>query len=228
MKVPFLPKAGIAAAALELREKAFGDRVHAIPLDLDALVFDYLCEKQGLVFTDESHLGFIDGDEVLGRTDLLAGRISITSTIKHTDLRRYRFTVAHEIGHWVFHRPLALANREHPELFPEGAILVTTTATLAPLGASSRDNTSVEWQANYFASHILLPRRVLASEFALRFGPKPLVRDRSETLRDLARRAARSRTDGSSSLADAFGTSTEATAIALEEAGLVAADPVLF
>jgi Zn-dependent peptidase ImmA (M78 family) len=218
VKVPWLQPKEIAAAADELRERTLGARADELPVDLDAIVFDYLCEHEHLVFSDEAELGSSDSEEVLGKTELFAGRIHIARGLRALDLGRYRFTVAHELGHWVLHRPVAIVNRDHPNLFGEGGVVVSTQRLQSLNSAAAKS--SVEFQANAFASHLLLPRRLLRSMFSARFGSVPQSPHGSETKREVGRRLAR--TDLSMpSLTTCFGTSVEATAIALEECGLV-------
>lgn len=224
MKVPYLPRAGIARAAEELLERALGARADQVPIDLDALVFDYLCEHEGLVFVDDEILASGAQHDVLGRIDVLAGRISVCASLKVSDPRRFRFTVAHELGHWVLHRPLVLTDRAHPDLFPNGTVFVSTRASQS---ARVQGKPPEEWQADYFASHLLLPRRVLRREYTRRLGATPSVRPDGMTLEEYARQVARTRFAEHAPLADAFGTSLQATAIALEELGLVVSDPVL-
>jgi Zn-dependent peptidase ImmA (M78 family) len=55
---------------------------------------------------------------------------------------RYRFTLAHEIGHWQLHRWMADSTPHQPAFL---------------LRASPSDK-RIEWQANYFASCLLMPR----------------------------------------------------------------------
>ena len=219
-----MPRSGIVRAVDDLLERALGSRVNTLPVDLDALVFDHLCEHEGLVFVEDQVLGMDGQHEILGRTELLAGRIVVCASLKATDLRRFRFTVAHELGHWILHRPLFLDDREHPELFPSNTVFISTASSHSVV---ARGADQAEWQANCFASHLLIPRAALRREYSARFGTSPNVKPISSTLREHSRNVARSRAGGVRSIADAFEASIEATAIALEEIGLVVAEPVL-
>jgi len=227
MKIPFLRDSEIAEAAGDLCDRAFAPHAWSIPILLDRLLFDYLCEEHGLIFSDEEPLDRIDGIQVLGRTDLLAGRISIDSDLKQAEPRRYRFTVAHELGHWILHRPLALAHRDQPELFPHGTVLVSKATDSSELTAASGTSMPVEWQANRFASHLLVPRTHLVPEFRVRFGEKPPCLDPGVALRVFARSLARQCTAQLPPLIDAFDASTEAIAIAIEDSRLVSLQPLL-
>jgi Zn-dependent peptidase ImmA (M78 family) len=224
VKVPYLSRSGIAQAASSLLERGLGASADSLPVNLDALVFDHLCEHEGLVFVDDEALTGLGADEILGRTELIAGRITVCADLKERDRRRYRFTVAHELGHWVLHRPLALVEREHPELFPQEQIYTTTQNTLTGVGASVAPE---EWQANYFASHLLIPRAGLRREFLARHGSEVSLAPPGVSLRDHSRNLARLNVRSLGSVADAFETSIEATAIAIEDAGLAVLEPLL-
>lgn len=69
---------------------------------------------------------------------------------------RFRFTLAHELGHFTFHRNLAL---DFDEL---DTPRIRDTRHDLYLGRRNRtDRDWLEWQANAFASAILLPSRTL-------------------------------------------------------------------
>ena len=54
---------------------------------------------------------------------------------------RYRFTLAHELGHWLLHKN----------------IYKGTGIAAALYGTDKQTDDSVEWQANYLAKAILMP-----------------------------------------------------------------------
>ena len=54
---------------------------------------------------------------------------------------RFRFTLAHELGHWILHK----------EFF------VGTNTAAATYGIDAADNSAIEWQANYLATALLMP-----------------------------------------------------------------------
>jgi Zn-dependent peptidase ImmA (M78 family) len=229
LKFPFLPEKSIRRAARETTEAAFGAGLAKYPLDLEALVYDHFCDRYGLIFDDSGDLEPVNGEEVLGRTDLVAGRIHIQRNLRHENAGRFRFTIAHELGHWVLHRPIVLAsltarNYQRDLGLPGLFTTLVRTIQLEDTGASE------EWQANIFASHLLIPREALAREYHDRFGPHPISLEESpsanENLRQLARSTAR-HSGHKSCLAEAFGVSVEAAAIALERSGLVVATPTL-
>lgn len=68
-------------------------------------------------------------------------------------------TIAHEIGHWVLH-----INRDEVDEFlkrREQGIEVTAQPFLCRSASSQLKHKSIEWQAQYFASCLLMPRYIL-------------------------------------------------------------------
>jgi hypothetical protein len=71
---------------------------------------------------------------------------------------RYRFSVAHEIGHWRLHRPYVAKDPNRAALFdaPSEPTVVCRT---------SQENEPIEWQANFYSSCLLMPRRRVRYEW---------------------------------------------------------------
>jgi Zn-dependent peptidase ImmA (M78 family) len=67
----------------------------------------------------------------------------------HTSPERDRFTIAHELGHYVLHYVLA-SDRLHAK---------------RPFAASRYGNHRVEWEANWFAASLLMPAEKFRSKF---------------------------------------------------------------
>lgn len=238
MKYPYLRGSQIDAAARALLIKAFGEHVpRAHRVDLSALLYDYLCEREDLVFNDESQLGLVDGEPVLGKMRPYQNEILICATVKREGPDgRYRFTLAHEVGHWVLHRPLFLASRQQPDLFSAAQsadrTLVSLNRNVFPSSVAGERIPPEEWQANRFAVALLIDEVLLCQAFVERFGDKPLARIegtlvRASTLRRLSRQVASNRTRDLVPLDDLFGLSNEAMAIALESRGYVVESPPL-
>ena len=82
MEFPFLRQRDIKAAAERVLIDSLGARPYALPVDLDAVLFDNLAEREGLSFDDESFLGEVDGDPILGMMLPAEGRIRICRTLK--------------------------------------------------------------------------------------------------------------------------------------------------
>lgn len=239
MKYPFLREEKIEAAADQLLHVAFGSSQQVTyPLDLETLVFDHLCEREDLVFRDDRDLGWEDDDRILGKTRPLQNTILISAHLRWPSERgRYRFTVAHEIGHWVLHRKLFLGMQVQPNLFANGdpvsEELVSLHRNVFPAGKPIGPPPPEEWQANRFAVALLVDSTVLREAFVRRFGQPPLVAhdkvgtEPSPSLRELSRIVAAERVRGQKPLHDRFGLSREAMAISLETRGYVLEGPPL-
>lgn len=142
-------------AALLLAE--YGNKrgqVTAPPIPVDDIVELYL----------ELTLEFIDTrkefgvDDVHGALWVNERRVGID---QHLDpavfpakLGRYRFTLAHEAGHWRLHRQLFFRRANQLTLLPE-----STTRPEYICRSSSTE--PIEFQANRFASCLLMPREML-------------------------------------------------------------------
>lgn len=221
MEFPFLPEPRIERAALELLGKAFDDPGTIGPcVDLDVVVFDHLVEKEGLYFSDEFDLGYEDGDKILGQTQPVVGKMMVCRTVKQDGpVGRYRFTLGHELGHWILHRPLFLAREEALDLFERpGEQEIVVTSLNRNVFPSGYGVPTEEWQANRFAVALLVNVESLRREFEARFRQAPIVCSPGD-VRGVARKVAMDVVSGLPSLAETFGLSTEAMSIALETRG---------
>lgn len=72
---------------------------------------------------------------------------------------RYHFTLAHEIGHWRLHRQHYTRNEQEQRLFDDGRVQPDVVCR-------SGDTQPVEFQANSFASHLLMPRKMVYAAWA--------------------------------------------------------------
>lgn len=235
MKYPFLPARQIERAADGLLTRAFGGDL-PVPVDLDTVLFDVLAEEEGLAFLDQNVLGHQDGDQILGRMSPSRNLIEICASLKqpdHTGRRRgrYRFTVGHEIGHWVLHRPLqfqrkvyrsrSLFDQEDPQ---DDMVSLHRDVFVTSHSKPPRE----EVQANRFAAHLLIPRSALLREFACRFGDPPVVTNSRRAVRDTAIELASQVSPRiPTSLCDAFEVSRQAMAIALQSRRYLTDQPVL-
>jgi Zn-dependent peptidase ImmA (M78 family) len=77
---------------------------------------------------------------------------------------RYRFTLGHEAGHWILHRHKYLENKQQTSLFKAEEVQPLIKCRSADIENSSRrtalttDNEWMEWQADYMASALLMPK----------------------------------------------------------------------
>jgi Zn-dependent peptidase ImmA (M78 family) len=71
---------------------------------------------------------------------------------------RYRFSVAHEIGHWRLHRSYVAKDANQASLFdgsPEPTVICRSSEAKEP----------IEWQADFFSSCLLMPLRRVHDEW---------------------------------------------------------------
>lgn len=179
----------------------------------------YIARQLGLKFVEAESLGnYRDKGtqfEVAGIIDRQNNTISISNRF---DENIKRFTAAHEIGHYILHSDL-VSHRDKP------------------ISGPSIVKDLIEREADYFATCLLMPRRLVIDEFKLIFGSLPLRID--ETLcfalgykndkeffakrnkplfyELLLAKASMLNTKGLKSLASRFGVSAHAMAIRLEE-----------
>jgi hypothetical protein len=126
------------------------ERGYTLPVDIEAIAeFDL-----GLDIFPFPHLqetfdldGFISGD---------LATIYVDEFIYYQRPARYRFSVAHEVGHYVFHSELMSA--VHPQSVSEWKGFV--------LGIDEEAYDWLEYQAYTFAAAILMPRSELQQRFA--------------------------------------------------------------
>ena len=100
-------------------------------------------------------------DEILGALNVIERIIYVDESLDpdmHPEKEgRYRFTIAHELGHWVLHRQ-DVASAAQGSLFLEddgGRILCRASQRYQPR----------EWQANQFAAYVLMPTELLRDEW---------------------------------------------------------------
>jgi hypothetical protein len=227
MDVPYRTIGQIRHAAAELRERALGATVE-YPVDLEEIVYGCLYEEDQLRFDDEQELGVEDGEAVLAKTLCLEGKILIHAPLKReAGQGRYRFTIGHELGHWILHRPWLLAKREQADLFGADSNMNLTSLNRSVFfDGQGPKLPPEEWQANRFAEALLIGADHLREEFTIRFGPPPLPHRengfvRCSCVRSLSRMLASQRVKGRPPLRHVFGLTELALAIALEQHGLV-------
>lgn len=222
----------IEAAAACLRVEAFGaEEAASFPLDLEVVLYDHLYDTHDVAYRDDRDLGHHDGDKTLGRTLPRRNAIHIDVSLKQAGpIGRFRFTIAHEVGHWVLHRELFLQDRHQVPMFAgddaDGDSLISLKRNVFPPAGHGKLPPE-EWQANRFAIAFLVEEKRLRDEFRARFRTSSLSVSDFETTsvqtgqRELSLRAACHRSASLPPLTDVFGLSREAMAIALEARGYV-------
>jgi len=159
MNVRYMPHAHIDGAAISLLN-AYGRQHGQItqpPVPADeilechlrlSLLFDDLRKK----FDDPSVLGAmrVDRREVLIDQSL--------DPYENPSLKgRYRFTVAHEVGHWTLHREQMEMVRSAPLFDGEKGPSI--------ICRSSRKKPPIEWQADCFAACLLMPVEMVRAQW---------------------------------------------------------------
>jgi hypothetical protein len=162
MIVPWLSKKKIADYASNLIE----DYTHIVHRDVNPPIPIEDIIERGL----NLQLGFanlrkkLEMDDVLGATFIRQRRICVDeSLLNHKSEGRLCFTFAHEIGHWILHRELINYACRSNSL--AGFIFCRMQDAKKP----------IEWQADYFASCLLMPAEQIRDTFYHIFGPRPLT-----------------------------------------------------
>ena len=106
-----------------------------------------IAENLGLTYSIEP----FDDDDQLGSLDLIRCHITLNASLRR-DLRRMRFTMAHELGHFLLHRPW---------FSKYGLESMTETEHTLTLNVAY-DQQVVERQANSFAACLLMPKNLIA------------------------------------------------------------------
>jgi hypothetical protein len=155
--VPFLPIEQIESEA-EFLLQEYAERFEVTceaPVPLDDIVELHL--SLTLEFQDlKKSFPFAD---VHGAIWFDQGKIAIDSSLDPHKTRamlgRYRFTLAHEVGHWQLHRQHYLQNPAERRLFEDGTVRPDVVCR------STQKKKPVEWQADQFAANLLMPRKLV-------------------------------------------------------------------
>ena len=151
-------------AALLLAE--YGNKhgqVTAPPIPIDEIVELYL--RLVLTFDDmREHFGV---DDVHGALWVNDHRVGIDQRLEPTEnptmLGRYHFTLAHEAGHWRLHRHLFQRKANQLSLLPD-------RVERPEYICRSSDTAPIEYQANRFASCLLMPREMVKRAWHEQYG----------------------------------------------------------
>jgi len=220
MKVPYLTKRHIEATTddtIARYERKFGCfEEPAVPLEEIAECLynlDVRCEDLSGEF----------GKDTLGAIWFNQREIRIDDVLNHEmhpdKLGRYRFTLAHEIGHWVLHEPVFQARLRQSSLFDvanQPSIICRDLLLLAK-------KKPVEWQADYFAGCLTMPRSLVMRAFETVRGSRAPYNAADEIACFLGRDPSPNMPTLSISreIAAALQTSAQATQIRLIELGLI-------
>ena len=119
----------------------------------------------GLAFDIEDLPRLLSVPSVLGATWFRSREVKIDQSLDPTvfpsKLGRYRFTVAHEVGHWELHRERYLSVEGQAAMF---------AGDDHPVICRSDDKSSLEWQADCFAGYLLMPKAMVFAQWEARHG----------------------------------------------------------
>lgn len=159
--VPWMDRQHISDRAEKLRReyRPFSGRGSLRPFPVEALIEQHL----GLTLEYEDLETMIGEPDILGALWVEEKRVVIDKRLLDSNEGRFCFTCAHEVGHWILHRDFLVSWAS----FYRGGQAFICRKVSAHL--------RVEWQANAFASCLLMPEEAVRDSFAQCFGPDPLV-----------------------------------------------------
>ncbi len=155
IEVPFIAKEKIEEEASHLRTEAYKELNLILdgPINIESIMECYL----GLS-VDYAPLE----PEVLGALYVAEKQVEINESILPDNDKRntgiFNFTLAHEVGHYILHAPLLAANSQNVICRKKDEYL------------------TIEWQANFFASSLLMPREPFIKAFDENY-PDSIYRD---------------------------------------------------
>jgi len=154
IEVPYLPESRIERAAEKIiaeYEYKFGV-IEELVIPLDEIA-ESLC---GLDLRN-ANLSEMYGANTLGAIHFERREVRIDDSLNpdvHPDkIGRYRFTLAHELGHWVLHEPVYRARRQQASLFDAQDDI----PVVCRIPQRRHIYPPIEWQANYFAGCLTMP-----------------------------------------------------------------------
>jgi len=160
MIVPFIAKEKIEEEACHLRTEAYKGLNLTLdgPVDIEAIMECYLGLSISIANLEPG---------ILGALYVVDKRVEINGAVLSFDDKRrtgiLNFTLGHEGGHYVLHAPLLLASNQNV------------------ICRKDEDYLDREWQANFFASSLLMPREPFIKAFYERY-PESIYRDAERLL----------------------------------------------
>lgn len=161
MKVRYLRADEIENAVAELLRNFCTKRNRALSAPVPV---EDILEKHFQVKLEIKDLGKMLGiPDVLGAAWFSLGIVRIDERIVDQE-GRYCFTLGHELGHWVLHRPQVEAERVARTLFGPANDAPTFVCR------TSEKKAPAEWQADQFAARLLMPARLVRDAFTATCG----------------------------------------------------------
>jgi hypothetical protein len=211
MQVKFLTTSQIETAAMQALAgyRARFECIHP-PIPVDQILECYF--DQGFSF--ENLLQY--GPDTLGATWVQERRVAVSEDLDPTRFPekegRYRFTVGHELGHVDLHA--------HQFMNDQGS-LFDESGKPTIICRSSGKKLPIEWQADTYASYLLMPAEMVRAYWRELFGDMPYYA--AEEIASLSRRFNTSKPTlpVARDMADHFAVSGQAMQIRLENIGLI-------
>lgn len=106
--------------------------------------------------------------------------------LEEEQLRRGRFTLAHEAAHWFLHRHMYIQDKNQISLFDDLSMeqkkLPVIKCRTSDIGYGKRkqlitDHDWIEWQADYMASVLLMPKNAFITAARDKFQSSKIVKD---------------------------------------------------
>ncbi len=149
------------ATLLRLYRPDFFEYVLATPL-IELTIF--LAEKHGVIFDFNASLGFADnGERILGATNLKKRVVIVDKALKE-DYNKFNFTLAHELGHLALHRKITFIRNESEGNEPTD----TVKEVYREKSNFSTESEWLEWQANTYATALLMPELIVRKALRLK------------------------------------------------------------
>lgn len=214
----FVPRKTIESGTLVLiadYERRYGLTVRP-PIPVEEILEAHL----GLTYDFDDLPKLVNDPEALGGLWFRSREVkfdqSLDPSLHPAQLGRYRFTVAHETGHWELHRGMFLSNEGQAAMFEgeENTVI-----------CRSNDKSPLEWQADCFAGYLLMPKDMVYAQWAaIRGSREPYIA--THEIADLKARWGlgddeRPTVEVARQMAPLFQVSAQAMQIRLTELGLI-------
>lgn len=150
-------------------------------IDIDSFALNYLSLKQDFQYL--SHNGIYLGMTVFNDTNKVPVYVPETNTAEYVSAKartvidnnlleedqeyRYRYTMDHEGGHDILHRPYFSYDPNQISFFDADVAEPLIQCRAIPLNGKVKpvsqwnDKDSMEWQANYLSSALLMPKAMV-------------------------------------------------------------------
>lgn len=159
--VPVLNREDIEVKAEEVLEYVSPGHLSQVVLSPLLTIIDTFAKEFSVKFLFEEDLGSTSkGKKILGKFFPEQRVVAVDRSLELNE-PRWRFTLAHELGHLVLHRKVNVAlGPNYYSIFAD-TVEQIQNASAKPKSAAQW----LEWQANSFASSLLMPREPFIEAF---------------------------------------------------------------